>query len=378
MEDMLNVAEAKTRLIQELSEITGFKYLKSGVLKKTVKDIVFEINFFSSKWNESGQSIEINAELRLIYKTYGKLPVDNVVASMSYQPENGYWYDISTESRLLETRNILEKRFQETAMDLVHRFENNYHSAVQYLFFEGFEKYDVHLDFIAEHLGQEAIKDKAHQIYVGLSDEVKEQIVQYQNGARNKTWMLKKKLIQHTYDVQTFDDGNKIIRPALSNEYEALLGCLIDFPDLMERSVDIVIDGEAEIYNTAGNVFSADIEKEITVITCYLVDDYEPLCVSTEDLKKLLYEWNNILRFKKSHSKLYDILLAELEAGNTIRETYRGRFSDSDETTFIFLNKTLKTKVRTDIPGITYMEVNDPHYWNAEYDDKENRLCLAW
>ena len=55
MEDMLNVAEAKTRLIQELSEITGFKYLKSGVLKKTVKDIVFEINFFSSKWNESGQ-----------------------------------------------------------------------------------------------------------------------------------------------------------------------------------------------------------------------------------------------------------------------------------------------------------------------------------
>ena len=193
MEDMLNVAEAKTRLIQELSEITGFKYLKSGVLKKTVKDIVFEINFFSSKWNESGQSIEINAELRLIYKTYGKLPVDNVVASMSYQPENGYWYDISTESRLLETRNILEKRFQETAMDLVHRFENNYHSAVQYLFFEGFEKYDVHLDFIAEHLGQEAIKDKAHQIYVGLSDEVKEQIVQYQNGARNKTWMKIKK-----------------------------------------------------------------------------------------------------------------------------------------------------------------------------------------
>lgn len=127
---------------------------------------------------------------------------------------------------------------------------------------------------------------------------------------------------------------------------------------LENPTLDIVIDGEAEIYNTAGNVFSADIEKEITVITCYLVDDYEPLCVSTEDLKKLLYEWNNIRRFKKSHSKLYDILLAELEAGNTIRETYRGRFSDSDETTFIFLNKTLKTKVRTDIPGITYMDVN--------------------
>ena len=86
---------------------------------------------------------------------------------MSYQPENGYWYDISTESRLLETRNILEKRFQETAMDLVHRFENNYHSAV---------------------------------IYVGLSDEVKEQIVQYQNGARNKTWMLNRCNLKYIVD----------------------------------------------------------------------------------------------------------------------------------------------------------------------------------
>lgn len=104
--------QKQNKINSELSEITGFKYLKSGVLKKTVKDIVFEIYFFSSKWNESGQSIEINAELRLIYKTYGKLPVDNVVASMSYQPENGYWYDISTESRLLETRNILENDFK--------------------------------------------------------------------------------------------------------------------------------------------------------------------------------------------------------------------------------------------------------------------------
>lgn len=53
---------------------------------------------------------------------------------------------------------------------------------------------------IAEHLGQEAIKDKAHQIYVGLSDEVKEQIVQYQNGARNKTWMLNRCNLKYIVD----------------------------------------------------------------------------------------------------------------------------------------------------------------------------------
>ena len=202
--DILNVEDAKTRLIYELSIITGFKYLKSGVLKKTVKDIVFEINFFTSKWNASGQSIEINADLRVVYKKYGKLPVDNVVASVSYNPADGYWYDISTESKLLETRNILEQRLRETALDLVNRFECDYTSAIQYLFFEGFEKYNVHLDFIADNLGQEVIKGKAQQIYEELSDEVKEQVVQYQNGARNKSWMLNRCNLKYIVDNNLF------------------------------------------------------------------------------------------------------------------------------------------------------------------------------
>ena len=202
--DILNVEDAKTRLIYELSIITGFKYLKSGVLKKTVKDIVFEINFFTSKWNASGQSIEINADLRVVYKKYGKLPVDNVVASVSYNPADGYWYDISTESKLLETRNILEQRLRETALDLVNRFECDYTSAIEYLFFEGFEKYNVHLDFIADNLGQEVIREKAQQIYAELSDEVKEQVVQYQNGARNKSWMLNRCNLKYIVDNNLF------------------------------------------------------------------------------------------------------------------------------------------------------------------------------
>lgn len=204
MDSVLNVEEAKTRLIYELSIITGFKYLKSGVLKKTVKDIVFEINFFSSKWNMSGQSIEVNAELRLVYKKYGKLPVDNIVASVSYNPIDGYWYDISTENKLLETKAILEKRFQDTAMDLVKRFDKDYNAAIQYLFFEGFEKYNVYLDFVADNLGQEIIKDKAQQIYEGLSDEWKEQVIQYQNGARNKSWMLNRCNLKYIVDKNMF------------------------------------------------------------------------------------------------------------------------------------------------------------------------------
>lgn len=204
MDKYLGVEEAKTRLIYELSEVTGFKYLKSGVLKKTVKDIVFEINFFFSKWNLSGQSIEVNADLRLVYKKYGKLAVDNVIASMSYHPTEGYWFDISTESKLNETKKILEQCFRETAVDLANRFEKDYTAAIQYLFLSGFEKYHVHLDYVADNLGQMVIRDKAQQIYDELSAEMKDQIVQYQNGARNKPWMVNRCNLKYIADNHLF------------------------------------------------------------------------------------------------------------------------------------------------------------------------------
>lgn len=34
MDDFLNIEDAKRRLVSELALVTGFKYLKSGVLKK--------------------------------------------------------------------------------------------------------------------------------------------------------------------------------------------------------------------------------------------------------------------------------------------------------------------------------------------------------
>lgn len=208
MDNSLSVEDAKTRLIYELSTVTGFKYLKSGVLKKTIKDIVFEVNFFFSKWNKSYQSIEVAAELRLIYKKYGKLAIDNVIAFISYHPTDGDWYDISTETKLLETRKILELCLRDTAMDLASRFEQNYTLAVQYLFLTGFEKYHVHLDFVADVLGQTIIKDKAQQIYDKLSSNEKEQIVQYQNGARNEPWMINRCNLKYIVDNNLFQQGD--------------------------------------------------------------------------------------------------------------------------------------------------------------------------
>ena len=195
MDYIFAVDEAIQKLLSCLSDSTGWKYLKSRrCLKKTVKDLIFEIDFYSSKWNTSHESVEVNAAFNLSCKRYGKFPVDNVIASVSYQPElytpgGGYWYDISTEKKLFDSFEDLNYRIQGSAVILCNSFEDDYFAATQALFQEHFDEYSVHLDFIADVLGFSVIEEKAHEIYDNLSAEMKLQVLEYKNGARNKTWM---------------------------------------------------------------------------------------------------------------------------------------------------------------------------------------------
>lgn len=206
MEKAFSVEEAQMQLYTALAQSTGWKYLKSQrCLKKIVKDLVFEIDFFSSKWNTSYQSVEVNAELRLWCKSYGKLPVNNVIASMSYHPElyipdGGYWYDISTEEKLKFTFEDLNRRIQQTAVNLCKEFEKDYLAATEKLLKEYFDEYNVHLDFIADKLGISIIQEKAQDIYNHLSDEMKQQALEYKNGARNKTWMINRCNLKYIID----------------------------------------------------------------------------------------------------------------------------------------------------------------------------------
>lgn len=206
MEYLFSVEEATEKLFMRLSEATGWKYLKSKrCLKKTVKDLVFEIDFFLSKWNVSHQRVEVSAEFRLWCKRYGKLPVDNVIAMMSYRPKqhpNGvYWYDISTEEKLLFAFEDLNRRIQQTACSLCAQFEQDYSGAVESLLWDHFDEYHVYLDFIAEQPGMlPAIREKAQEIYDSLSDEMRRQVLAYQNGARNSFWMINRSNLKYIVD----------------------------------------------------------------------------------------------------------------------------------------------------------------------------------
>lgn len=76
--------------------------------------------------------------------------------------------------------------------------------------------------------------------------------------------------------------------------------------------------------------------------------------------------------------EMREILEDELSAGNEITETSQDGFSNSlSNHIFIFLKFPFKTKIRKDIKGVIYTEVNDKHYWKAEYNDVINHQTIA-
>jgi hypothetical protein len=70
---------------------------------------------------------------------------------------------------------------------------------------------------------------------------------------------------------------------------------------------------------------------------------------------------------------LTKILKQELKLGNKIVETSKG-WPDND-TIIIFLGEPFKTTY--DIDNIEYRNIDDPHYWKAEYFDTSTKHVLA-
>ena len=88
-------------------------------------------------------------------------------------------------------------------------------------------------------------------------------------------------------------------------------------------------------------------------------------------------ELNKIIKnnkLSKLNNELEKILYGELKTENKIREISVGGFGD-EEHLFIFLNKPFTSKI--EIYTVKYTEINDPHYWKAEYTDLKNKQTIA-
>lgn len=134
-EKILTVANAQEKLYNSLSEYTGWKFLKSQhCLRKRVGNIVFDIGFYSSKYNLSGEHIEVNCEFEFWNKQFDKIcNVNSKIGFVFFHPGNDYWYDISTETKLNAAIADIKKKIDVYAIPLVKAFEDDYDGALSYL-----------------------------------------------------------------------------------------------------------------------------------------------------------------------------------------------------------------------------------------------------
>lgn len=207
MDNALSVEQATQTLYTRLSEAIGWKLLKSQrCLKRTVGELVFEIDFYSSKWNCSFESVQVNAALSVWNKSYDKrLSVNSVVASLMYTPSGSTWFDITTPQQLDSVYAQLAQRFEDTAVKLAQMFEKDREAAVKTLLDEHFDEYDLRLDYAAQILGKEAVKNAAQQIYDALSETQKQQVIQYLNGEKSAAWTLNRSNLRFIIDNRLVD-----------------------------------------------------------------------------------------------------------------------------------------------------------------------------
>ena len=78
----------------------------------------------------------------------------------------------------------------------------------------------------------------------------------------------------------------------------------------------------------------------------------------------------------KFSGKLNEILQLELKAGNRIVETSEGDWPYPGSI-MIFLEKPFKTPIQRELEGVLFRNINDPHYWKAEYVDLKNKMVLC-
>lgn len=91
------------------------------------------------------------------------------------------------------------------------------------------------------------------------------------------------------------------------------------------------------------------------------------------DEKQAVYEltqshWNdfrNLPALQSLHPPLRTLLEAELQAGNELAET-GGGWPDK-ESVFVRLRQPFRVKHQSLPDGVRYVELNDPHWWKAEY-----------
>lgn len=202
-EKALSVKEAVDDLLKQISERIGWEMVKSQrCIKKTVGDLVFQINVYSSKWNRSYENIEIQCECQLWCKKFDQiLNNKSQVGYYKFAADNAEWWAITDSDDLSNTINNLCKQIEETILPLSKQFETNFIEGVKALAIKDiYSQYNVRLEFIDVYAGREYVKEIAKNYYESLSEIIKQDIIRYKQGAKDKAWMINPSNLKYIVD----------------------------------------------------------------------------------------------------------------------------------------------------------------------------------
>lgn len=197
------VKECIDSFIMDINHAIDWKYLKSRrMLKKQVNEIIFQIDFYSSKYNDNSR-IEIRSECRVWCRRYDKsLTIKSGIANISFLAEAGYWWDIQKENSRENTFQSIIKEIQTKVLPIVEEMEKDYNSGLRELVYRyGFNAFSNSIQFIDEVLGREEAFRAAGEYSKNFSEMERNILKRFARGEcklvneRNLHYMIENQLI---------------------------------------------------------------------------------------------------------------------------------------------------------------------------------------
>lgn len=174
---MATVKESIDAFIAEVNEEIQWKYLKSSrTLKKKIGDVVFEIEFYSSKYNGMDTQIEIRSECR-VWCSYG------MIAFFPFLENWDYWWDITSLSQRQQIKRELVMEIKQKVLSVVSVLQDNFvKGAMAIVTKDSFDRFSSGLQFIDEYVGREQAIELAKSYVDKFSSVDRMQAKSYLNG----------------------------------------------------------------------------------------------------------------------------------------------------------------------------------------------------
>ena len=201
----ISVKESIDSFINDINNEINWKYLKSSrTLKKQIRDIVFEINFYSSKYNGVDSHVEIRSECRVWCRKYDKsLTVKSAIATIAFLTDKKYWWDITSERNRKSTLQSLIQEINAKVISCTSEMETDFNSGLLNLIYShGFSAYSNSIQLIDELLGREEALKAASEYSKSFTSADQHLIKSFSNG---ETDLVNEKNLRYMLDNHLID-----------------------------------------------------------------------------------------------------------------------------------------------------------------------------